>query len=65
MGLDACSLHVQSVDMGWFWLVGSIRLYVSFAKELYKRDDILQKGPMMLLMLLMMLSMLLTVVATP
>ena len=32
--------------MGWLWLVGSIKLYVSFAKEAYKRDDILQKRPM-------------------
>jgi len=29
--------------MGWLWLVGSIQLQVSFAKEPYKRDDILQK----------------------
>jgi len=29
--------------MGWFWLVGSNKLYVSFAKEPYKRDNILQK----------------------
>jgi len=32
-------------NMGWLWLVGSIKLYVSFAKEPYKRDDILQKRP--------------------
>jgi len=24
--------------MGWLWLVGSLKLYVSFAKEPYKRD---------------------------
>jgi len=29
--------------MGWLWIVGSIKLYVSFEKETYKRDDILQK----------------------
>jgi len=29
--------------MGWLSLVGSIKLLVSFAKEPYKRDDILQK----------------------
>jgi len=29
--------------MGWLRLVGSLELYVSFAKEPYKRDDILQK----------------------
>jgi len=34
----------QYVDMG-FWLVGSIKLYVSFAKEPSKKDDILQKRP--------------------
>ena len=31
--------------MGWLWFVGSIKRYVSFAKEPYKRDYILQKGP--------------------
>ena len=29
--------------MGWLRLVGSLKLYVSLAKEPYKRDDILQK----------------------
>jgi len=29
--------------MGWLWLVGSLKLQVSFAKEPYKRDDILQE----------------------
>ena len=29
--------------MGWLWLVGSLKLQVSFAKEPYQRDDILQK----------------------
>jgi len=43
--------------MGWLRLVGSIKLWVSFAKEFYKRDDILQKR-------LKILSILLTV-ATP
>jgi len=38
--------------MGWLWLVGSIKLYVSFAKEPYKRDDILQKRPVILRSLL-------------
>jgi len=36
---------VLAMPMGWLWLVGSIKLYVSFAKEPYKRDDILQKRP--------------------
>jgi len=38
--------------MGWLQLVGSIKLYVSFAKETYKRDDILQKRPIILSILL-------------
>jgi len=32
--------------MGWLQLVGPLKLQVSFAKEAYKRDDILQKKPM-------------------
>jgi len=36
---------VHSWAMPWLWLVGSIKLYVSFAKEPYKRDGILQKRP--------------------
>jgi len=31
--------------MGWLRLVGSLNLQVSFAKEPYKRDYILQKRP--------------------
>ena len=38
--------------MGWLWLVGSIKLQFSFAKEPYKRDDILQKRPIILSILL-------------
>jgi len=38
--------------MGWLRLVGSIKLYVSFAKEPYERDDILQKRPIILSILL-------------
>jgi len=38
--------------MGWLWLVGSIELQVSFAKEPYKRDFILQKRPIILSILL-------------
>ena len=34
-----CGRH----SMGWLRLVGSIQTQVSFAKETYKRDDILQK----------------------
>ena len=32
-------------SMGWLQLVGSLKLEVSFAKEPNKRDDILQKRP--------------------
>jgi len=32
-------------DMGWLHLVGSLQWQVSFAKEPYERDDILQKRP--------------------
>jgi len=43
--------------MGWLRLVGSLKLYVSFAKEPYKRDYILQKRVIILRSLL--------IVATP
>ena len=43
--------------MGWLRLVGSLKWQVSFAKEPYKRDDILQKRPIILRSLL--------IVATP
>jgi len=43
--------HTYS-DMGWLQLVGSIKLYVSFAKEPYKRDAMLQKRPIILSILL-------------
>ena len=33
------------IYMGWLRLVGSIKLQVSFAREPYKRDDVLQKRP--------------------
>ena len=39
-------------DMGWLRLVGSLKLQVSFAKKPYKRDDILQKRPIILRSLL-------------
>jgi len=44
-------------NMGWLTLVGSLILWVSFAKEPYQRDYILQKRPMILRSLL--------IVATP
>ena len=49
--------HASFIIMGWLWLVGSIKLQVSFAKETYKRDDILQKRPI--------ISSILLTVATP
>jgi len=45
------------LPMGWLRLVCSFKLQVSFAKEPYKRDDILQKRPIILRRLL--------IVATP
>jgi len=43
--------------VGWLRLVGSLKIQVSFAKEPYKKDDILQKRPIVLRSLL--------IVATP
>ena len=45
------------LGMGWLWLVGSTKLLVSLAKEPYKRDNILQKRPI--------ISSILLTVATP
>jgi len=50
-------LHTNKHTMGWLRLVGSLKLQVSFAKEPYQRDYILQKKPMILRSLL--------IVATP
>ena len=38
-------MRMRHTAMRWLWLVGSIKLQVSFAKEPYKRDYILQKRP--------------------
>jgi len=38
--------------VGWLQSVGSMILQVSFAKESYKREYILQKGPIVLSILL-------------
>jgi len=39
-------IHVTShSDMGWLQSGGFLKLQISFAKEPYKRDDILQKRP--------------------
>jgi len=40
------------MHMGWLQLVGSIKLKVSFVKETYKRDNILQKRHIILSILL-------------
>jgi len=44
-----CTIYIY---IGWLWLVGSIKLYVSFEKESYKRLDILRKRPIFLSILL-------------
>jgi len=53
------SIHILSATkgMGWLQSEGSIKLQVSFAKETYKRDYILQKRPI--------ISSILLTVATP
>jgi len=38
----------RPLHMGWLRVVGSLKLQVSFAKEPYKTDDILQKRPIIL-----------------
>ena len=48
---------LRMCNMRWLRLVGSIKLNVSFGKEPYTRDNILQKRPMILRSLL--------IVATP
>jgi len=45
-------LSVCMILMWWLWLVGSIKLQVSFSKKPYKRDNILQKRPIILAILL-------------
>ena len=54
---DSALVQRRVVRMGWLRLVGSIKLYVSFSKEPYQRDDILQKRPIIFRSLL--------IVATP
>ena len=39
---------IRNDTTGWLRLVGSSKVQVSFAKQLYKRDYILQKGPIFL-----------------
>jgi len=52
-----CMPAIHMCHTGWLRLVGSLKLLVSFAKEPYKRDCILQKRPIILRSLL--------IVATP
>jgi len=51
------SVTLYIIHMGWPRLVGAFKLQVSFAKELYNWDDILQKRPIVLRSLL--------IIATP
>jgi len=46
------SMKISLYYMGWLRSVGSIELYVSFAQEPYKKDNILQKRPTILSILL-------------
>jgi len=46
--VDAAWHSIQNLHMGWLHLVGSLKFQVSFAKEPYKRDYILQKRPVIL-----------------
>jgi len=40
--------NMRCSDMRWLWLVGSIKIQVSWAKEPYQRGYILQKRPIIL-----------------
>jgi len=50
------SQYMKSQDMEWLRLIGSFELWVSFAKEPYKTDYLLQKRPMILKSLLIVSS---------
>jgi len=43
--MSAYTLYMNERVYSVLRIVGSLELYVSFAKEPYKRDDILQKSP--------------------
>ena len=47
-----CFVSPFKSPMGWLWLVGSIKLWVSLAKEPYRRANILQRRPIILSILL-------------
>jgi len=51
-GIHVCTDVSMNQAMVWLRLVGSLKLYVSFAKEPYKRDHTLQKRPIILRSLL-------------
>ena len=42
---EKLEINTSYMRTGWLWLVGSLKLQVAFAKEAYKRDDILQATP--------------------
>ena len=49
--VDTCDMFMHAslwIHMGWLHLVGSFKIWVSFAKEPYKRDPVLQKRPIIL-----------------
>jgi len=50
--LQSVAVPCRHVHTGWLQWVGSIKFYVSFAKETYKRDNILQKRRIILSILL-------------
>jgi len=54
---NSITWKARLIHMEWLRLVGSLKVKVFFAKEPYKRDDILQKRPIILRSLL--------IVATP
>jgi len=56
-GVPDCVVPCLNAAIGWLRLVGSLKKQVSFAKEPYQRNDILQKRPIILRSLL--------IVATP
>jgi len=50
--LEQTTYIIKTAYMRWLRLVGSLKLQVSFAKEPFKRDAILQKRPVFLRRLL-------------
>jgi len=54
MRLDACACYASQPPpaMGWLWLVGSIKLYVSFSEYSLFYRSLFQKRPIILSILL-------------